>query len=205
CDPYWEIGYGITDIWEDLEEIDTDEIYRQLDDAQDDRLLMSGQLNLLHRDRLSYARTARLMEGEARASREAWVQSMDASDTTRSKVKALQTKTQMAALQSQQTPARDPAHPDVLEEASKLEATRSENGKDNHDSRIGGRRQAPLARECTYPDFMKCKPLYFKGIEGVVELTQWFERIETVFCISNCIMENQIKFATFTLLRSALT
>ncbi|GKC82162.1 hypothetical protein Tco_1137879 [Tanacetum coccineum] len=26
---------------------------------------------------------------------------------------------------------------------------------------------------------MKCKPLYFKGTEGVVELTQWFERMET--------------------------
>ncbi|GJZ56691.1 hypothetical protein Tco_0612185 [Tanacetum coccineum] len=35
------------------------------------------------------------------------------------------------------------------------------------------RRQAPLAHECTCPDFMKCKPLYFKGTEGVVELTQW--------------------------------
>nr|GEX03396.1 hypothetical protein [Tanacetum cinerariifolium] len=33
----------------------------------------------------------------------------------------------------------------------------------------GVRRQAPLARECTYSDFMKCKPLYFKGTEGVVE------------------------------------
>ncbi|GKE67820.1 hypothetical protein Tco_1521981, partial [Tanacetum coccineum] len=31
------------------------------------------------------------MEGEARASREAWVQSMDASDTLRSEVRALQT------------------------------------------------------------------------------------------------------------------
>nr|GEZ18896.1 putative reverse transcriptase domain, ribonuclease H-like domain, aspartic peptidase domain protein [Tanacetum cinerariifolium] len=29
--------------------------------------------------------------------------------------------------------------------------------------------------------------------------------METVFCISNCTMENQIKFATCTLLRSALT
>ncbi|GJS73462.1 putative reverse transcriptase domain-containing protein [Tanacetum coccineum] len=28
------------------------------------------------------------------------------------------------------------------------------------------------ARECTYQDFMKCKPLYFKGTEGVAELTQ---------------------------------
>ncbi|GJV60683.1 hypothetical protein Tco_1466783 [Tanacetum coccineum] len=43
-----------------------------------------------------------------------------------------------------------------------------------------------VARECTYQDFMKCKPLYFKGTEGVVELTQWFERMETVFRISNC-------------------
>ncbi|GJS28107.1 hypothetical protein Tco_0488727 [Tanacetum coccineum] len=53
------------------------------------------------------------------------------------------------------------------------DATRSRNGEDNHDSGTGVRRQAPLSRECTYPDFMKCKPLYFKGTEGVVELTQW--------------------------------
>ncbi|GJW13454.1 hypothetical protein Tco_0017587 [Tanacetum coccineum] len=58
-----EIGYGITD--------DTYEIYGRLDDAQDNRSLMSGQLNLLHRDRRSYAHTARLMKAEARASREA--------------------------------------------------------------------------------------------------------------------------------------
>ncbi|GKE82017.1 hypothetical protein Tco_1552017, partial [Tanacetum coccineum] len=74
-----------------------------------------------------------------------------------------------------------------------------------HDSGTGVRRQAPPARECTYPDFMKSKPLYFKGTEGVVELTQWFERMETVFSISNCSMENQIKFSTCTLLGSALT
>ncbi|GJR23009.1 reverse transcriptase domain-containing protein [Tanacetum coccineum] len=37
---------------------------------------------------------------------------------------------------------------------------------------------------------MKCQPLYFKGTEGVVELTQWFERMETVFRISNCSVEN---------------
>ncbi|GJV40461.1 putative reverse transcriptase domain-containing protein [Tanacetum coccineum] len=51
---------------------------------------------------------------------------------------------------------------------------------------------------------MKCKPLYFKGTEGVVELTQWFERMETVFRISNCFVENQIKFSTCTLLAGAL-
>ncbi|GJZ42167.1 reverse transcriptase domain-containing protein [Tanacetum coccineum] len=82
---------------------------------------------------------------------------------------------------------------------------KSINSDDSHNSGTGVRRQAPLPHECTYPDFMKCKPLYFKGTEGVVELTQWFKRMETVFRISNCIVENQIKFATCTLLGSALT
>ncbi|GJT21030.1 hypothetical protein Tco_0890967 [Tanacetum coccineum] len=85
------------------------------------------------------------------------------------------------------------------------DAVRSMNGNDSHNSRTGVRIQAPLARECTYLDFMKCKPLYFKGTKGVVELTQQFKRIETVFHISNCTVENQIKFAACTLLRSALT
>ncbi|GJW15749.1 putative reverse transcriptase domain-containing protein [Tanacetum coccineum] len=43
------------------------------------------------------------------------------------------------------------------------------------------------------------------GTEGVVELTQWFERMETVFRISHCSMQNQIKFSTCTLLAGALT
>nr|GEU44938.1 uncharacterized mitochondrial protein AtMg00810-like [Tanacetum cinerariifolium] len=82
---------------------------------------------------------------------------------------------------------------------------RSRNSKDSHDSGMGVRRQTPPTRECTYPDFMKCQPLNFKGTEGVVELTQWFEKMEIVFRISNCSVENQIKFSTFTLLGSALT
>ncbi|GJV19267.1 putative reverse transcriptase domain-containing protein [Tanacetum coccineum] len=36
-------------------------------------------------------------------------------------------------------------------------------------------------------------------------LTQWFERMETVFRISNCTVENQVKFATCTLMGTALT
>ncbi|GJX25874.1 hypothetical protein Tco_0232170 [Tanacetum coccineum] len=79
------------------------------------------------------------------------------------------------------------------------------NGDDSHTSGTGGRRTERVAQECTYQDFMKCKPLNFKGTEGVVELTQWFERMEIVFRISNCSMENQIKFSTCTLLAGALT
>ncbi|GJX79103.1 putative reverse transcriptase domain-containing protein [Tanacetum coccineum] len=85
------------------------------------------------------------------------------------------------------------------------DADRSMNGDDSHNSGTGVRRNERATRECTYPDFMKCQPLNFKGTEGVVELTQWFEKMETVFRISNCSVENQIKFSTCTLLGSALT
>ncbi|GJZ73153.1 reverse transcriptase domain-containing protein, partial [Tanacetum coccineum] len=79
------------------------------------------------------------------------------------------------------------------------------NGDDSHTSGTGVRRTKRVARECTYQDFMKCQPICFKGTEGVVELTQWFERMETVFRISHCSMENQIKFSTCILLAGALT
>ncbi|GJW87189.1 reverse transcriptase domain-containing protein [Tanacetum coccineum] len=41
--------------------------------------------------------------------------------------------------------------------------------------------------------------------EGVVGLTQWFERMESVFHINNCTIENQVKFATCTLHGISLT
>ncbi|GJS55077.1 putative reverse transcriptase domain-containing protein [Tanacetum coccineum] len=63
------------------------------------------------------------------------------------------------------------------------DATR--NGDDSHTSGKGARRLVQVALECTYPDFLKCQPLNFKGTEGVVELTQWFEKIESVYSISN--------------------
>ncbi|GJT72192.1 hypothetical protein Tco_1031478 [Tanacetum coccineum] len=97
-DLYREVSYRIIDTWDEMVEAiqeiapttlegvnqrvmdlittvrqDTNEIYGRLDNAHDDRSLMSGQLNLLRRDRRSHARTTRLMKSEARASREAWV------------------------------------------------------------------------------------------------------------------------------------
>ncbi|GJR48906.1 putative reverse transcriptase domain-containing protein [Tanacetum coccineum] len=53
------------------------------------------------------------------------------------------------------------------------DANRSTNGEDSHNSGTGVRRTERVARECTYQDFMKCQPLFFKGTEGVVKLTQW--------------------------------
>ncbi|GKB52372.1 reverse transcriptase domain-containing protein [Tanacetum coccineum] len=81
----------------------------------------------------------------------------------------------------------------------------SRNGDDSHDLRSSERRQVSTVLKCTYSDFLKCQPLNFKGTEGVVSLTQWFMKMESVFHISNCIVACQIKFSTCTLLGSALT
>nr|GEZ34126.1 hypothetical protein [Tanacetum cinerariifolium] len=77
------------------------------------------------------------------------------------------------------------------------------NGNGNPDE--NGKGAMPDSRVCTYQDFMKCQPLNFKGTEGVVYLTRWFENIETLFYISNCPEVYQVKNATCTLLVCALT
>ncbi|GKE91051.1 hypothetical protein Tco_1572146 [Tanacetum coccineum] len=43
------------------------------------------------------------------------------------------------------------------------------------------------------------------GDGRVIVLSQWFEKMEYVFHISNCAVENQVKFATCTFLGNALT
>ncbi|GJS48581.1 hypothetical protein Tco_0598702, partial [Tanacetum coccineum] len=40
-------------------------------------------------------------------------------------------------------------------------------GDGNENQNVNGRGDRPVARECTYQDFMKCQPLSFKGTEGV--------------------------------------
>ncbi|GKB64582.1 putative reverse transcriptase domain-containing protein [Tanacetum coccineum] len=47
----------------------------------------------------------------------------------------------------------------------------------NHGMNYGG--FMAVARECTFQDFLKCKPQNFSGTEGVVGLTCWFEKMET--------------------------
>ncbi|GKF65406.1 hypothetical protein Tco_0191923, partial [Tanacetum coccineum] len=58
-----------------------------------------------------------------------------------------------------------------------------DNGAGNENHNENGRGDRPVARECTYQDFMKCQPLSFKGTEGVVGLIRWSEKMETVFHI----------------------
>nr|GFA72887.1 hypothetical protein [Tanacetum cinerariifolium] len=44
-------------------------------------------------------------------------------------------------------------------------------GDDSHTSRTGVRRTERVTQECTYQDFMKCQPLYFKGTKDLPPAT----------------------------------
>nr|GFA63283.1 hypothetical protein [Tanacetum cinerariifolium] len=115
-DPEREVGYGITDSWDEIVETlqrapvsidtelgryvrefetkvrqDTDEIYMRLDDEQTEQQLLAGRLNMLFRDRRAHAYTHHLMETEARMSREAWVRATDAGDLIHGEVMSLRT------------------------------------------------------------------------------------------------------------------
>nr|GEX79275.1 hypothetical protein [Tanacetum cinerariifolium] len=46
---------------------------------------------------------------------------------------------------------------------------------------VNGPRTVRRTWECTLKDYLNCEPLKFKGTEGVIGLTQWFERTESVF------------------------
>nr|GEU91850.1 hypothetical protein [Tanacetum cinerariifolium] len=195
-DPKREACYEITDTWDEMlvgrpEELatdetkwgrrmtnfvttvrqDTDEIYVRLDNAQEDRALISRRVNLLYRDRRDHAQTARLMETEARLSCQAW--KIAPKRTTRSTAATTTTTTTTSVTDAKLKALIDQG---VAHALAARDADRSRNGKDSHATRM-----------------------------EVIELTQWLERMETVFLISNCTVENQIKFATCTLLVSALT
>nr|GEY76925.1 hypothetical protein [Tanacetum cinerariifolium] len=78
------------------------------------------------------------------------------------------------------------------------------NGDTSNTTGTGPRTVRPTL-ECTYKDYLNCGPLKFNGTEGVIGLIRWFERTESVFSISNCTSETQVKFASCTLIGSALT
>ncbi|GJX60127.1 reverse transcriptase domain-containing protein [Tanacetum coccineum] len=66
-------------------------------------------------------------------------------------------------------------------------------------------REASIARQGNYKEFISCQPFYFNGTEGAVGLIRWFERTESVFSHSKCAEENKVTFATGTLTDDALS
>ncbi|GKC89151.1 putative reverse transcriptase domain-containing protein, partial [Tanacetum coccineum] len=88
-------------------------------------------------------------------------------------------------------------------EASSLEAERERVRLEA--TRARGPAAAPVARECTFAEFLKCGPTQFHGTEGAVGLCHWFEKMESTFEISECAEGRKVKFATATLHGRALT
>ncbi|GJX75143.1 hypothetical protein Tco_0313738 [Tanacetum coccineum] len=109
---------------------------------------------------------------------------------------------ELLALREQQRRARQPGLEARIPDRQDASGD-ADNG--SHGLHKDNRRNVQTARPCFYADFMKCQPLNFKGTEGVVGLTRWIEKIESVFNISGCAIENQVNFATYTLLGATLT
>nr|GEU85817.1 hypothetical protein [Tanacetum cinerariifolium] len=77
---------------------------------------------------------------------------------------------------------------DMIDQALLRNSTNKDGSHSSHEDK---RRNVQTARPCFYVDFMKCQPLNFKGTKGVVGLTRWIEKMESVFQISGCAIENQ--------------
>ncbi|GJW56344.1 reverse transcriptase domain-containing protein [Tanacetum coccineum] len=89
--------------------------------------------------------------------------------------------------------------------AAALEAQAATMANTDTTNRNTGPRETPIARKCSYKEFMSCQPFNFKGTEGAVGLIRWFERTESVFSRSNCTEDCKVKFATSTLTEEALS
>ncbi|GJZ31900.1 putative reverse transcriptase domain-containing protein [Tanacetum coccineum] len=190
-----------------VKEQDTQDIYGVIEDTQGRQTHIYQKVETLVDDSQYHYETAQLLDQEALVSQEAWGRSMEAADR-RSQIVTLkmlqayhirqaeiaalrtfdhtrqeqlvQTLTLMQSLQGQVTTLQGQAMIDQGVTAALAARDANRASDDNHTSGTGVRKAERVARECTYQDFMKCQPLYFKGTEGVVELTQRFKRMETM-------------------------
>ncbi|GKB99755.1 putative reverse transcriptase domain-containing protein [Tanacetum coccineum] len=195
-----EVGYGIRDTWVDpaeavpeiapttlgevntrvtelaeLHEHDTQDLYALLEDAQDGRTRISQRVamdsqrvDLLIGDRMTLQETIWIVEEEM-------VDILRVMRDMRREMGDMQS--ELLALRGQQR-TRQPGYKTPPME---MEAIVHMGIK---------RRNVQTARPCFYADFMKCQALNFKGTEGVVGLTRWIEKMESVFNISGCAIEN---------------
>ncbi|GJR65098.1 hypothetical protein Tco_0011163 [Tanacetum coccineum] len=75
----------------------------------------------------------------------------------------------------------------------------------NTDNTNTGPREDPIARKCSYKEFMSCQPFIFKDTKSAVGLIRWFERTKSVFLRSNCTEDCKVKLSTSTLTEEALS
>ncbi|GJU34309.1 hypothetical protein Tco_1182663 [Tanacetum coccineum] len=172
---------------------DIHEMYVLFEDAQDDQSLLGAQVNTLavHAELPVYRAKVRALHEQIGVLQR---QIQHGHDKTREQEPARDPKPQdgptnagsskNSTIRTTTTPMIDAAikaliAKGVADALAEYEAHRSSgNGNDSHESGCG-RRTERVSRECTYSNFLKCQPLNFKGTEGVVGLTQWFEKMES--------------------------
>ncbi|GKC98532.1 hypothetical protein Tco_1168807, partial [Tanacetum coccineum] len=148
------------------------------------------RVDILLEDRQFHQQTIMLIEDEAMVSREAWAQAMGCSMAVYYELQKMpprtgtRTRTTLAtATTTATTPMTDAAIWALIAQGvadALVKRTIQRNTNLNGDG-----------------------SQFFRS--GVAGLTQWFERIESVFHISNCVVENQVKFSTYTLHGITLT
>ncbi|GKE32816.1 hypothetical protein Tco_1452138, partial [Tanacetum coccineum] len=189
-----EVGYGIRDVCVDsieaveevapttlegvnarvteldaVQEQDTQDIYAVIEDTHDRQTQFHHYRNNIP-PRRTFTTTARAAAAAARAV----VVAAAAAPMTDAAIEQLIEARVSATLDNHET----------------LRNSTNGHGDGNHNSDTGIRGTVRTPHECTYNDFLNCKPLTFKGTEGVVVFSQWFEKMKLVFHISNCAVEN---------------
>nr|GEY47025.1 hypothetical protein [Tanacetum cinerariifolium] len=195
-----EVNTWVTELAE-LHEHDTHDLYAILEDAQDSKTHISQRVavdsqrvDILMEDMIAHKETIHIMYDEAYVVREAWAHSIGLSQMQQTEIAELREidrrcQTQMVeTLRVMGDMRREMGNMQAELLALREQLRRA--GQPGGDARVPNHQDAPRDADRT---------------EGMVGLTQWIEKMESVLQISGCAIENQVKFATCTLLDAALT
>nr|GEU90483.1 hypothetical protein [Tanacetum cinerariifolium] len=171
-----EVNTRVTELAE-IHEHDTQDLYALLEDARDSRTRISQRVtmdsqrvDLLMEDRIAHQETILIVKEEAYASREAWGHSIGLSQAVHYELQTHREQVRIMApvtRRGQNTPPND-TNPNNMTPES-IQAIIDQALLRNSTNRDGSHR-----------------------IEGVVGLTRWIEKMESVFQISGCAIENQM-------------
>ncbi|GKC09134.1 hypothetical protein Tco_1000744, partial [Tanacetum coccineum] len=196
-----------------VQEQDTQDIYVLIEDGQDIQTQLFQRVDGLVEDRQFHYETARLLDHEAHVSREAWAYFVGLSSGQLSaalgQIQALQDRDQThaddpegAASMNNIPPRRSSATARAAAAAARADAAAAATPMTaaTIEQLIEARVSVALANHDTlrnstngHGDGSQNSEIGIRGTgtKGVVVLSQWFEKMESVFHISNCDVENQ--------------
>nr|GEU65798.1 reverse transcriptase domain-containing protein [Tanacetum cinerariifolium] len=215
-----EVNTRVTEL-ADLHKNDTHDLYALLEDAQDSRTRISQRVtmdsqrvDLLMEDMIAHQETILIVEKEAYVTREAWAHSIGLSQAVHSELQTHREQTQHHVhethFQIQQAEIAELRETDRRCQAQMIETLRvmgdmrREMG-DMQAELLALREQSRRARQSGSDARVPNHQDTPRDTDSVVGLTRWIKKMESVFQISGCAIENHVKFATCILLDAALT